>query len=76
MLLKILLIVALIAAVYFIFFKKKPIRQNHDKEANKKNQHPSSDMVECASCGIYTEADDAIISNGKYYCSKECQQRG
>lgn len=74
--LKILLIIALIAAVYFIFFKKKPIGQNNDKETNNKNKHPSSDMVECASCGIYTEADDAILSHGKYYCSKECQQRG
>ena len=72
MILKILLVIAVIAIVYFMFIKKKPLKQNN-KESNKQDEKPSSnDMVECSTCGVYSELDDSILSNGKYYCSKEC----
>jgi uncharacterized protein len=67
MILKLLLVIAVISVVYFIFFKKKPIQNQ-----SKKSEKISSDMVECATCGIYSELDDSILSNGKYYCSQEC----
>jgi len=69
---KLLLIVGLIALVYFLFIKKKPLSH---KESEKKDAPKSSDMVECASCGIYCALDEAIVSNGKYYCSKECLEK-
>jgi uncharacterized protein len=65
MILKILLVVGLVAFVYFIFVKKK--LQKKDQE--------SSDMVECSTCGIYCELDSAILSSGRYYCSKECLKK-
>jgi len=66
MILKLLLVIAVIATIYFIFFKKKEKSKviKKDKDAN--------DMVECSVCGIYSEIDDSILSNGKYYCSNEC----
>ena len=66
MILKLLLIIAVIGIIYFIFFKKKDIKKaiKKDSEAN--------EMVECSVCGIYSEIDDSILSNGKYYCSNEC----
>ena len=67
MILKLLLIIAVISAVYFIFFKKRPL-----KNKTKKDEKLSSDMVECASCGVYSTLDDSILSNGKYFCSQEC----
>ncbi|MBU1989245.1 hypothetical protein KJ691_00725 [bacterium] len=70
MILKLLLVIAVIAIVYFIFIKKKPLKNDAD---NSKLQ--SNDMIECSACGIYSEIDDSILSNGKYYCSKECLEK-
>lgn len=66
MLLKILLVVLVVALVYYIFFKSKKSVENDDKKLQ------SNDMVECTTCGTYIDVDDATLSNGKYYCSKEC----
>ncbi|PLY12250.1 hypothetical protein CVO_07835 [Sulfurimonas sp. CVO] len=74
MILKILLVAGVIAIIYFMFIKKKPAVQNSNKE-KKRDEIDSSDMVECSTCGIYCEIDDAILSNGKYYCSKECIEK-
>ncbi|PNV84025.1 MAG: hypothetical protein C0627_02355 [Sulfurimonas sp.] len=74
MILKVLLVASVIALVYFIFIKKKPTLESSKKE-KKKEEIKSSDMVECSSCKIYCELDDAILSNGKYYCSKECAEK-
>ena len=64
-----ILIIVLIAVVYFIFIKKKP-QINHTEKGTKAN-----DMVSCEQCGIYCEVDDTILSNNKYYCSQECLKR-
>ena len=69
MILKLLLIIAVISIVYFMFIKKKPI-QNTTTKSDEKLE--TNDMVECATCGTYAEIHDAIISNNKYYCSSEC----
>lgn len=68
-----LVIIALIAIVYFFFIKKKPIV--HQEKKTKEKKLESGDMVECPTCGVYTEIDDAILSNGKYYCSQECLEK-
>ncbi len=68
---KFLLIVGVIALIYFMFIKKRP-KVHSD---TKKDELKSSDMVECATCGIYCALDDTIVSNGKYYCSKECLEK-
>ncbi len=70
MILKLLLIIGVIGAVYFIFFKKKPLKK--PKHSSKKEKTQSNDMVECAACGVYCELDEAILSDAKYYCSSEC----
>ena len=76
MILKLLLVITVIAVVYFIFIKKKPLNQtkdNNNKTKTKKNEKPqSNDMVECSICGVYSELSETIISNNKYYCSDEC----
>ncbi|MDD3060509.1 MAG: PP0621 family protein [Sulfurimonas sp.] len=70
MIFKLILVIGIIAAIYFVFFKKKPRVSKDTKEELK-----GSDMIECASCGIYSQLDDSILSNGKYYCSKECLEK-
>lgn len=74
MILKILLLIAVVAAVYFFFFKTKPAVKKSTGQADKKTTEPEKgeETVECAACGAYVALDDAIVSNGKYYCSKEC----
>ena len=78
MIMKLLLVIGVIAVVYFLFIKKKPAvtkpnKQNED--AVKKDKVQSNDMVECATCGIYCEVSDALLSNNKYYCSDECLRK-
>ncbi len=66
--LKLLLVIAVVWGVYHYFIKKKPLSSSHrDSQALEDN-----DMVQCSTCKIYVEVNEAILSNGKYYCSKEC----
>lgn len=71
MILKVLLVVAVIGIVYFMFIKKKPI-QNASKKDEKKASQKTNDMIECPTCNVYSDISECIISNGKYYCSPEC----
>ena len=68
MILKLLLVVSVIAIVYFIFFKKSP------KSDSFNNKSDINDMVACHRCGLYVEMHESLLSNGKYYCSKECME--
>jgi len=70
MILKVLLVLGVIGIVYFMFIKKKPTIA--EKEQTKKDDVKANDMVECSTCGVYTEVNESILSNAKYYCSKEC----
>lgn len=70
-----ILVIGLIVVVYFLFIKKRPAVKKPDKQdksTTAKDEVQSNDMVECSTCGIYCELDDALLSNNKYYCSDEC----
>ena len=69
MILKALLVIGVIAIVYFMFIKKKPIEKKSKKNRPSKE---ANDMVECAQCGVYSEISESILSSGEYYCSSEC----
>ncbi len=71
MIMKLLLLAALLAAVYFLFFKKKSV-PNSGGTGNSDGSGKGEETVPCAKCGAYVSLDDAIVSNGKYYCSPEC----
>jgi len=75
MLLKILLVIGVIAAVYFFFIKKSmPLtKERHDKKKSRKEEDET--MVECATCGTYITASEALISSSKFYCSTECRDK-
>ncbi len=72
MILKLLLVIAVVAGVYFFFIKKKPLKSPKSPKIKNSEKLQSSDMVECKSCGIYAEVGDSILSGSSYYCSKEC----
>lgn len=71
MILKILLLIAVAAAVYYVFFKSKPAVKTKSSETGAKEPQ-GEETVACATCGTFVPLDDAIVSNGKYYCSQEC----
>jgi len=70
MVVKLLILGVVLFGVYLIFFKKN--REKDISNQKKKNEEITDTMVECPKCGTYTSKDDAILSNGKYFCSKEC----
>ena len=41
---------------------------------NKQDKHDqiTDTMVECPRCSTYVSKEEGILSNGKYFCSKEC----
>jgi len=70
-----LLVIGVVAAIYFLFIKKSSNTSQCESGETPPKKDAGQDveeMVECSRCGIYVEVDEAILSSGKYYCSKEC----
>lgn len=68
------LITALVLYVLYIMFfrsKKDKIKGNPKSKDTQNSQNIES-LVECDGCSTFISSDEAIISNGKYYCSNEC----
>ncbi len=70
MLLKILAAVVVFSLIYIIFFKKD--REKNISKTKKQNDSIEDIMVECPSCSTYVSKKEGVLSNGKYFCSKEC----
>ncbi len=70
MILKLLAFIAVLFVVYLIFFKKS--RENNISRNKKKKDEICDEMVACPSCSTFISQKEAILSNGKFYCSKEC----
>ena len=49
-------------------FEKKSV----DIKVTPKNEIIEDEMVECPTCKIFISQKEAILSNGKFYCSKDC----
>ena len=50
-----------------LFFKNKRV------DSVKKNDKLISDeMVECPTCSTFVSSKEAILSSGKFFCSKDC----
>ena len=67
MLFKILAFLAVLIAIYLIFFKTRV------KGGAKKEDKDAENFVECKKCGTFIEAKDAVISGGGYVC-QDCMQ--
>ncbi len=66
---EILVILLVIAVVYFVFIKKPAIKS---KKETPKAKEPTEEMVECHTCKTYISMSESIIKGGYYYCSDEC----
>ena len=68
MIFKVLAIAVVLFLVYIFFFKK-----NRESEIKDKDQDKIEDvMVECPKCGTFVSKKEGILSNGNFFCSKEC----
>ncbi len=65
-----LLVIAVIALVYFLFIKKKPLGDTGT--GSKQDKANDDDMVECSQCGTYITLKEALLRDGNYFCSNEC----
>lgn len=68
MIIKFLALVAVLFVIYVVFFKKSKKEVHTDK----KNKNSGDVMLECSKCGTFVSEDEAIVKDGKFYCSKEC----
>lgn len=67
-----ILVIVLIALVYFFFIKKKPLPGESQNSKKRKEKSDEADMVECKSCGTYITLHEALLRDGEYFCSDEC----
>ncbi|MCK9373361.1 MAG: metallothionein [Sulfuricurvum sp.] len=65
--LKLLLFIGVVSAVYFFFFKKKSLPPSNDTSQEEA-------MIPCAQCGTYVQVKETLMRDGKYYCSRECME--
>ena len=71
---KLLVIVLVIAAIYYLFIRK-PVKKSEEptQTGSKKQDKKLEDiMVECTKCGTFVSSKEALIKDGQYFCSKEC----
>lgn len=66
---KLLLLAGIAYLVYVVFFKKTSFLASK-KGSNDENL--VEDLTACPTCHTYISHDDAILSQGQYYCSQEC----
>ena len=67
MFLKVVLVIVAAFLIYVFFFKKA-----REKDIERKDELIEDEMVECPTCKTYVSKNEAILSKGKAYCSKEC----
>ena len=68
MIFKIVAVIVIAFLIYILFFKR-----NREIEIfAKKNEKITDEMMECPTCKTYVSQKEALLSNGKFYCSKEC----
>jgi len=72
MLMKALLLAGIFFVIYIMFFKRSNKNINETKKKSKKSAPKGDIMMECAKCETFVSEDEAIIKDGKFYCSKNC----
>ncbi|WP_095225189.1 PP0621 family protein [Helicobacter sp. 12S02634-8] len=50
--------------VWYFFLRKSPKKP--------KGKQDVEIMVECCECGTYISSQEAVLSGGRYFCSKKC----
>jgi uncharacterized protein len=69
---KILLAIAVFAAVYFVV--RAYARALGAKSSKAAEHDVTEDMVQCAHCGVHLPRSDSVTAGGRSFCSKEHRQ--
>ncbi len=72
MLYKVLMLIAILFIIYLIFFRKSNKKTVTNKKRGRKPIPKGDIMIECKECATFANEDEAIIKDGKFYCSKKC----
>lgn len=72
MLLKGIILAVVLYVIYIAFFKKTAIKEEKQQKSKKQNDKNSDVMIECVECSTFVSDKEAIIKDGKFYCSKQC----
>ncbi|CAE09975.1 PP0621 family protein [Wolinella succinogenes] len=67
-----IVIILLILFIYYFFIRKGTLTQTLKKREKGEVKKSSDVMLECEKCGVYVSDKEAIIVDGRFYCSKEC----
>lgn len=67
---KYLIVAVILFIIYIAFFKKSAIQE--EKKNAKKKSDSGDIMIECSECSTFVSENDAIIKDGKFFCTKEC----
>ncbi|MGE4294228.1 MAG: PP0621 family protein [Campylobacterales bacterium] len=60
---KILVLALILGAIYFLLFKKKKPKTPKDE---------GEELIPCEACGTYISPKEAILKDGRFFCSKSC----
>ena len=71
MIFKLLVFAIVVFIVYTLFFKTGAVEQSKKKRREDK-KIDSDTMVECVKCSVFVSEKEAIIKDGKFFCSREC----
>ncbi len=72
MIFKLLVFGIVVFIVYTLFFKASRGKVEQPKRKEKKKKVDGDTMIECAKCSVFISETEAIIKDGKFFCSKEC----
>jgi uncharacterized protein len=72
MIFKLLVFVVVVFIVYTLFFKTSRGTVEQPKKKKKNKKIDGDTMVECVECSVFVSEKEAIIKDGKFYCSREC----
>jgi len=72
MIFKLLVFAIVVFIVYTLFFKTNRGTVEQPKKKRKDKKIDGDTMVECAKCSVFVSEKEAIIKDGKFYCSREC----
>lgn len=68
MILKFIAVAVVLFLIYIVLFKK-----GREKSVTKKEDEKIEDiMVECPTCSTFVSKKEAVLSNGKFFCTKDC----
>ena len=73
---KIVAFLTVLFVVYLLFFRSRNpnigSKERVEKKQKKRDKETEEVMVDCKTCDTFISTKDAIIKDGKFYCSKEC----